>query len=159
MTANRLVRQAVLVEGTGARENQLTEYLALVNEDGTPIVGVTFEDVPTGADVVLTGYVTGAWSAVSAADTVNGAIAKLANFRVGSNILLTGYSAGAWSAVAATDNVNEAIAKVANFRVGSNIVLTGYSIGVVALAALAAGDTVNAAFAKLEKRIADLEAA
>lgn len=122
--SNRLVRQAVLVEGASASPNQLTEYLTLVNEDGTPITGVSFETMPTGADIDLTGYV-----------------------------------AGAWSAVAATDNVNEAIAKVANFRVGSNIVLTGYAIGVTALAAVLATDTVNEAIGKLEKRVADLEAA
>ena len=114
MSANRLVRQAVLVEGAGAASNQLTEYLALVNEDGTPIVGVTFEEVPTGADVILTGYSAGAWSAVADTDTVNQAIAKLANFRVGSNILLTGYTIGvtALAAVAATDTVNQAIGKL-----------------------------------------------
>jgi hypothetical protein len=114
MSANRLVRQAVLVTDTNARPNQLTEYLALVNEDGTPIEGVTFEELPTGADVLLTGYVTGAWSAVAASDTVNAAIAKLANFRVGSNIVLTGYTIGAvaLAAVGATDTVNQAIGKL-----------------------------------------------
>lgn len=159
MSNNRLVRQAVLVEGSGSSPNQLTERLALVNEDGTPIVGVTFEEVPTGADVVLTGYSAGAWSAVADTDTVNEAVAKVANFRVGSNIVLTGYSAGAWSAVADTDTVNQAIAKVANFRVGSNIILTGYTIGVTPLAAVLVTDTVNEALGKLEKRVADLEAA
>lgn len=160
MTDNKLVRRVVFVEGSAQLPaNTLAERIAIYNEDGTPITGVTFEDIPTGDDVLLTGYSAGAWSAVADTDTVNEAIAKVANFRVGSNILLTGYSAGAWSAVAATDTVNEAIAKVANFRVGSNIVLTGYTISATPLEAVLVTDTVNQAIGKLEKRIADLEAA
>src|SRR5690606_27872174 len=42
---------------------------------------------------------------------------------------------------------------------GADVVATGYAIGTVALAAVEATDTLNAAIAKLEKRIADLEAA
>ncbi|WP_166905920.1 hypothetical protein [Mycobacterium sp. DL440] len=42
---------------------------------------------------------------------------------------------------------------------GADAALTGYTIGTVAEAAVAPADTVNAAIAKLEKRIADLEAA
>lgn len=42
---------------------------------------------------------------------------------------------------------------------GADAALTGYAIGTVAEAAVAPTDTVNAAMAKLEKRIADLEAA
>lgn len=41
---------------------------------------------------------------------------------------------------------------------GSQIALTGYTIGTVAGAPVAAADSINAAIAKLEKRIADLEA-
>ncbi|AAR89655.1 head-tail connector protein [Mycobacterium phage U2] len=41
---------------------------------------------------------------------------------------------------------------------GADVALTGYEIGTEAEAAVAAADTVNEAIAKLEKRIADLEA-
>lgn len=41
---------------------------------------------------------------------------------------------------------------------GSQIDLTGYAIGTEALAAVDPADSVNDAIAKLEKRIADLEA-
>ena len=41
---------------------------------------------------------------------------------------------------------------------GAQVLATGYTIGTVALAAVAPTDTLNAAIAKLEKRIADLEA-
>lgn len=114
MSSNRLVRQAVLVQGANPSPNQLTEYLCLVNEDGSPIGGVTFDDMPVGSDILLTGYTAGAWSAVAATDNVNQAIAKLANFRVGSNIVLTGYTIGATplAAVGATDTVNQAIGKL-----------------------------------------------
>lgn len=42
---------------------------------------------------------------------------------------------------------------------GGDVPLTGYAIGTTALAPVAASDTVIAAIAKLEKRIADLESA
>ncbi|AFU20729.1 head-tail connector protein [Mycobacterium phage Marcell] len=41
---------------------------------------------------------------------------------------------------------------------GADVALTGYEIGTEPEAAVAAADTVNEAIAKLEKRIADLEA-
>lgn len=44
-------------------------------------------------------------------------------------------------------------------HVGTAVTLTGYAIGAAAGAAVAPADTVNAAIGKLEKRIADLEAA
>ena len=44
-------------------------------------------------------------------------------------------------------------------QTGAQVALTGYTIGTVPKAAVAAADSANAAIAKLEKRIADLEAA
>lgn len=104
--------QAIFTDQAALDPTRMVKRLALFNDDGTPAVALTFEEVPTGADVLLTGYTAGAWSAVAATDSVNEAIAKVATFRVGSNILLTGYALGANVDVAASDTVNGAFGKV-----------------------------------------------
>lgn len=128
MTANQQPVQAVLVSQPVPSSNQQVMQIALFDSNGNPANGITFDDMPLGSDIVLTGFV-----------------------------------AGSDTAVAATDNVNQAIGKVQAkaiaAKVASNVLLTGYTIGVVALAAVSASDSVMAAIAKLEKRIADLEAA
>jgi hypothetical protein len=106
------VEQAMFVSQSEVDPTRAVKRLALFNDDGTPAVALTFSEIPTGADVLLTGYTTSAWSAVAASDTVNQAIAKVANFRVGSNIVLTGYALGANADVAASDTVNGAFGKV-----------------------------------------------
>jgi hypothetical protein len=106
------VEQAMFVSQGAVDPTRTVKRFALFNDDGTPAVALTFSELPTGADVLLTGYTAGAWSAVAATDSVNQAIAKVATFRIGSNILLTGYAVGADAVLAATDSVNAAMAKV-----------------------------------------------
>jgi len=111
------VRQVVLVSQATLAPNKSPEQMAMFDSDGNPATAVTFDDIPTGADVVLTGFTTGSDTAVADTDTVNAGIAKVqakaTAAKVASNVLLTGYAiAGAASAVAASDSVMAAIAKL-----------------------------------------------
>lgn len=71
---NQKVMKAVVDTGGHIDPSQVTMRLALFDVDGDPI---DLGDVPTGAEVKLTGFVPGAAGAVAAADSVNQAIAKL----------------------------------------------------------------------------------
>jgi hypothetical protein len=110
------VQPVMVVDMATSPPNQIPARMALFDANGSPISRI-LDTVPSGADVVLTGFTAGSAAAVAATDTVNAAIAKvqartLAAAPVGSNVLLTGYSAGSAAAVAATDSLNAAIAKL-----------------------------------------------
>jgi len=117
MTANQQPVQAVLVTQSVPLSNQQVMQIALFDSSGNPANGVTFDDMPLGSDIILTGFVAGTDTAVAATDNVNQAIgkvqAKATAAKVASNVLLTGYAiAGAAAAVAASDSVMAAIAKL-----------------------------------------------
>ena len=57
--------------------SQKAQKVAIYDSTGTP-VDFTADADDTGADVLLTGYAAGSYSAISATDSVNEAIAKLA---------------------------------------------------------------------------------
>src|SRR5678816_1875855 len=108
MTANQQPVQAVLVTQLTPSPNQQTMQIALFDSDGNPANGITFDDMPLGSDILLTGFVAGSDTAVAATDNVNQAIgkvqAKATAAKVASNVLLTGYAiAGAAAAVSASD--------------------------------------------------------
>ena len=78
MNENQIVEQAVVVSQSAMKPNQISSRLALFNEDGDPVTALTFEEVPTGDDVLLTGYaIAVAPSAVADTDTVNEGLGKV----------------------------------------------------------------------------------
>lgn len=77
-TQNQVVKQMVVVSQDTMKSGQVANQVALFNEDGDPVLALTFEEVPTGADVDLAGYtIAVASAAVSASDSVNVATGKL----------------------------------------------------------------------------------
>jgi hypothetical protein len=112
MTTNSHVVPAVLVNQLMMPKNQAPMQIALFAEDGTPITDLADAPLQTGAQILLTGYSAGTWSAVVATDTVNEAVGKLATLHVASNVVLTGYAIGSAAALAATDSVMAAFAKL-----------------------------------------------
>lgn len=126
---NQLAKQAVVVPQTVMKPGQVSEKLSLFNEAGEPVLALTFEEVPTGADVVMTGYtIAGSAAAVSSSDTANVAVGK----------------------------VEKRVALLEAHDSTAELVLTGFVTG-SDVTALASTDTVNAALAKLQNRIAALE--
>ena len=113
---NQIVKQAIVVAQDAPKPNQQMERIALFNEAGAAVLAVTFDETPTGEDVLLTGYVAGDPDDVEATDNVNEAIAKVEAKAdtpdTGADVVLTGYVAGSVDDVEATDTVNEAIAKL-----------------------------------------------
>lgn len=89
------------------------------------------------------------WASVTGKPAVIGAGADAAAARTAIGAGTSNLTIGTTSATAAAGN---------HTHTGAQINLTGYTIGTVANAAVAAADSINAAIAKLEKRIADLEA-
>ena len=118
MTGNQVTRQLILVENAVLAPNALKEQVVLLASDGTPAMGFTFDTIPTGDDVLMTGYTTVAAGNVSASDDVNHAVGKVeakVDGLTAGDLVLTGFVTGTdTTAVAATDNINEAIAKLQN---------------------------------------------
>jgi hypothetical protein len=116
MSENQIVKQAVVVTQGAPKVNQQMEKIALFNEAGSPALALTFETLPTGDDVLLTGYVSGDVVDVESTDTVNEAIAKVEAKAdtpdSGAEVILTGYVLGSAVDIAATDTVNQALGKV-----------------------------------------------
>lgn len=115
----QIARRLQLVDNPVVPGNAIFEPVVLLAADGTPAVGFTFESIPTGADVLLTGWASGSDGSIAATDTVNEAITKLdartSSDPTAGDIVLTGFTAGTdTTAIAATDNVNEALAKLQN---------------------------------------------
>lgn len=108
-----VTKQAILVPATAMDGSRVSERLALFNDDGEPVLALTFEEIPTGADIVLTGYTAGTATDVAATDTVAEGIAKVeAKADVGTGVLLTGFVTGANTTVLATDTLLEALQKL-----------------------------------------------
>lgn len=114
-------------------------------------------DVPGGGGGGAT-----AWEDITGKPAVIGAgatqVAARTAIGAGTSSLVIGTASGTAVDAALNTTALAGKAPTSHTHVGTAVTLTGYAIGTVALAPVAAADTVNAAIAKLEKRIADLEA-
>lgn len=163
MTYDAPVTPVIIEDMVSPTPNVIPSRMALFDTSGNPISRI-LDDVPSGAEVILTGFASGSAGAVAATDTVNEAIAKvqartLSAAPTGANVVLTGYAAGSAGAVAATDSVNAAVAKLeartlSAAPTGANVVLTGFVAG--SAGAVAATDSVNEAIAKVQATSAPL---
>lgn len=72
---NQMHSQAIIVSDTVYDDTMGSQRLALFNEAGSAITDLV--TIPTGDEVILTGFVAGTAAAVAATDTVNEAVAKL----------------------------------------------------------------------------------
>jgi len=115
---NQIARQLVLTDNPVIAQNGIKEPVVLLDSNGVAATGFTFDDIPTGADVVLTGYSSGADGTISSSDTVNTAVRKLdhrTHNQVASDVILTGFTTGSdVTDLSDTDNVAEALAKLQN---------------------------------------------
>jgi hypothetical protein len=73
VTSSQNVKNTMVMAQTVPTSSQISERIALFDSSGVPI-DITAQ---TGANVKLTGFVTGATGALAAADTLNAALAKL----------------------------------------------------------------------------------
>ena len=70
------VTPVVVVDLDALPKNAAPMRMALFDESGNP-VAMLLTEVPTGADVLLTGFSAGSAAALAATDTTNEAFAKL----------------------------------------------------------------------------------
>lgn len=74
MAQSQITQQAVVVPQTTMRTDMTSAQISLFDQSGDPI---TFDVLPTGDDVLLTGYVDATAGDVAPTDTLNEALAKL----------------------------------------------------------------------------------
>lgn len=149
--SNKFVTQAVVVVQNEQNRNQPPMLIALFNQDGTPYdpSGGGLADLDWDSIVGKPAVIAAGATAADARQAI-GAGTGSSNLAVGTTV-----PSAAGTAAAGTSGNAARADHVHPRQTGAQVTLTGYTAGTAG--SVAAGDSANAAIAKLEARIVALE--